>query len=101
MFSHEIYSLTWSLKKRLRTTSIILLLLSLIEHVFSLISFLYDRYIQATKCKYNIDSYAYYLLTNQMGHIFAEVPINVFTSIWAEYTNIRYKSKHFHFANFS
>lgn len=78
----------WNMKKRIRLTSFILLFFALIEHTMATASFLFDRFTQVQLCQWEIGSYFYYLATTHLGQIYAELPVNVLTVVWAEYMNI-------------
>lgn len=51
-------------------------------------SFLNDRFIQIEKCKWEIGSYFYYLATYHLPQIYAELPVKIYTVLWAEYMNV-------------
>lgn len=78
------------MKKRIRTASFILLLLALLEHLTAWLSFLYDRLTQMEKCDWEIGSMFFYLATTHLSQIYAELPITIFTVLWAEYMNISF-----------
>ena len=90
IFVNDSYaSLTrWSMKKKIRIISIVLLIFALSEHLVYFSSFLYDRYIQAEVCGWNIDNIAGHIITTHLSHIFAEVPYNIFIGAWFEYMNV-------------
>lgn len=91
-FSHESYahSTGWHLKKKVRVISTVLLFFALCEHLTSWASFLNDRLVQIRMCNWNYGSYFYYLATTHLRQIFAELPVNPFTVLWAEYMNITF-----------
>lgn len=90
IFQNEVYahSSGWSLKRKMRITSAILLLFALLEHSMACASFLYDRFIQIELCKFSIGSMFFYLATTHLGHIYHELPVKVPTVVWAEYMNV-------------
>lgn len=90
-FNIEVYennSSGWSMKKRIRVISWLLLFLALTEHLSSWSSFLYDRLIQIELCKWKIGSMFFYLATTHLYQIYAKLPVKVITVVWAEYMNI-------------
>lgn len=80
----------WPMEKKMRIVSVVLLTLALLEHLIYFSSFLYDRYIQAMLCDWEIGDIAGYLITTQMSHVFTEVPFNLITAVWFEYMNISF-----------
>lgn len=91
IFCNSPYTLSgWSLRKRIKFVTIIMLSFSLCEHLFSWYSFLNDRIIQANVCNWKIGSWFYYIATLHLSHIYKTFPVNVFTVIWAEYMNISF-----------
>lgn len=92
IFVNDSYaSLTrWSMKKKIRIISVVLLIFALSEHMVYFSSFLYDRYIQAEVCGWNIDNIAGHIITTHLSHIFAEIPYNIVNGIWFEYMNISF-----------
>lgn len=91
IFQSEIYennSSGWSLKRRIRVTSAVFLVLALSEHLAAWSSFLYDRLIQIKLCKWQIGSMFYYLATTHLHHVYAELPVKLMTVAWAEYMNV-------------
>lgn len=77
----------WSLKKRIRVSSIVFLLLALLEHLMAWISFFYDRFQQIEICHWKIDSMFYYLATTHLNHVFDIFPVKLATVLWGEYMN--------------
>lgn len=77
----------WSLKKKIRLSSIVFLLLALSEHVIGWISFFYDRFKQIEICEWEIDSMFYYLTTTHLSYIFDIFPVKLVTVLWGEYMN--------------
>lgn len=92
IFHYDSYrsSTRWSMKKKMRIISVVLLTLALAEHLCYFISFLYDRYQQAMICDLKIGDIAGYIITTQLNHIFAKVPFNLITAVWFEYMNISF-----------
>ncbi|KAG5682327.1 hypothetical protein PVAND_011686 [Polypedilum vanderplanki] len=89
IFLSHPYSLSgWSLKMRIRVTAFLIMMLALIEHLFSWYSYLYERIYQAEVCKWEIGSWFYYILSLHLSHIYLHFPVNIFTVTWAEYMNI-------------
>lgn len=93
IFQSENYSQLSSgsgLKRRIRLTSLILLLAALVEHMLAWASFLYDRITQERMCGWEIGSYFYYLATTHLGLIYAELPAKWPTVVWGEYMNVSF-----------
>ncbi|CAO1403359.1 unnamed protein product [Diamesa serratosioi] len=92
IFVDDSYALLtrWSLKKKIRIISGVLLLFALTEHMVYFSSFLYDRYKQAEICEWNIDNIAGHIITTHLNHVFAKVPFNTITAIWFEYMNLSF-----------
>lgn len=92
IFQKETYadSTSRSLRRRIRLTSIILLLMALSEHALSWTSFLYDRVEQMNICGWEIGSFFYYIATTHLHQIYTELPVKMVTVIWAEYMNISF-----------
>jgi Trehalose receptor len=92
IFEDEIYAQSsgWTLKKRIRVTSTIMLLLALSEHLMSWSTFLFDRFLQIELCDYEIGSYFYYLATTHLSHIYNRLPTTWVTVFWAEYMNVSF-----------
>lgn len=89
-FQHAPYSHNpgWSVKRKIRVSSVVLLLFALCEHLSSWMSFLYDRLTQSKVCKWEIESYFYYLATTHAHQVYRELPVNIWTVMWAEYMNV-------------
>lgn len=85
-----VHSSGWSVKKRIRVISTILLGLALLEHLLSWASFLNDRLIRVKMCDWEIGSYFYYIATTHLHQVYAKLPVNYVTVIWAEYMNISF-----------
>lgn len=90
IFKSETYAdlSAFSLKRRIRLTSAVLLLLGLSEHAGAWMSFLYDRVYQMKACQLEIGSTFYYLATTHLAQVYKEFPVKITTVIWAEYMNI-------------
>lgn len=84
------HSSGWSVCKRIRVISTILLGLALAEHLTSWSTFLYERFMQIEMCNWKIGSYFFYLATTHLQQIYAELPVQYVTVVWAEYMNISF-----------
>lgn len=76
-----------SFTKNIKRSSLVLLLFALSEHLMSWASFLYDRLTQSRLCKWEIGSYFYFITSLHLEHIYKELPVNMWTVMWAEYIN--------------
>lgn len=91
MFDNDSYfQAGWTLNKKLRVASAILLLAALSEHIMVWVSFLYDRYMQVVLCNWEIGSTFYYIATTHLAQVYAKLPVNPYTVIWAEYMNLSF-----------
>lgn len=89
MLKSEIHG-GWSMKRRIRVISVVLLSLALVEHLMSWMSFLYDRFTQMEECKWEIGSLFYYIATTHLTQIYAELPVTIYTFLWAEYMSLSF-----------
>lgn len=77
----------WSVKKKIRVSSAVLLMFAVCEHTTAWTSFLYDRLTQSRVCNWEIGSYFYYLATTHAHQVYRQLPVNIWTVLWAEYMN--------------
>jgi len=78
----------WTLKTRLRLTTIIFFLLSILEQAVSFSSFLHDRYTSATVCEWKIDNHVFFILTTHLSHVYTFFNVGILSGLWAEYMQL-------------
>lgn len=79
-----------SLRRRIRLTSTVFLLLALLEHILFLVSFLYDRIMQIKMCKLVDHSSFDFIMTMHLHHVYMVFPLKAATMIWAEYMSLSF-----------
>ncbi|XP_070498929.1 gustatory receptor for sugar taste 64f-like [Chironomus tepperi] len=91
IFCSELYTLSgWSLKKQIKFASITLLLFAFLEHVCFWYSFLFDIYMQAEVCNWQIESWFYHIFRLHLKNIFDVFPVNIVFIMWAVYMNVSF-----------
>lgn len=72
----------WSLDKRIKITSIVLLTAAALENLMATFSYLYDRTIQAIDCNWQIHNWFYYFTSLHQIHVFRIFPTTWYTTLW-------------------
>lgn len=84
--AYEISKTQWTLCKKLRILSLVVILAGIIEHLFYLLAKMTNVFAQIKKCKFKIFFYEHFLKTERR-HLYAVIPFNYFIALPFEITN--------------
>ena len=91
IFCRSPYTLTgWSLKTRIRVLIFTVTIFAFSEHLLALYSFVHDRIAQAEVCKWEIESWFYYITSLHLAHIYKLFPVRIYSVLWAEFTDLSF-----------
>jgi hypothetical protein len=72
----------YSLQKRIKIASSILLSAAAFEHSMAIFSFIYDRTLQAQMCNWQIHNWFYYFSSLHQSHVYRIFPVTWYTTLW-------------------